>query len=380
MENLVCECHRHRQSYEEVVEAGNKHKETLKATYAIAEEQKKKISNLRAENNALLEQIENLEFEAETDAKIIFKIKTENESWKTEISNYENEVEVKEIKLQEMDKKLEDSYKKSQFLKSKLEVVMRDHQKLQESTRAEIETLHNELTAATTIKSINNKEKEIVDGKKNEQDNIVDSLHKKVESLSRHAKDLEDEIVTKDDEIKKLSEIYEKKQESFLKSSSSSLSEELDQALLKNANLDLECKIEDLKSRIESFEKNKAEKKRLLIKIEELSKSRDNELKNLKESIESRIKPKENPNCRYGWNCRRFFCRFNHSYLFSKDNRMANHKKEKVDKKNELSNDEKNELVDVEKTSRVFKCNDCNKSITKKSCRKRHKKIQGVPE
>ena len=143
---------------------------------------------------------------------------------------------------------------------------MRDHQKLQESTRAEIETLHNELTAATTIKPRNNKEKEIVDGKKNEQ-NIVDSLHKKVESLSRHAKDLEDEIVTKDDEIKKLSEIYEKKQESFLKSSSSSLSEELDQALLKNANLDLECKIEDLKSRIESFEKNKAEKKRLLIKI-----------------------------------------------------------------------------------------------------------------
>ena len=98
MENLVCECHRHRQSYEEVVVAGNKHKVTLKATYAIAEEQKKKISNLRAENNALLEQIENLEFEAETDAKIIFKIKTENESWKTEISNYENEVEVKEIK------------------------------------------------------------------------------------------------------------------------------------------------------------------------------------------------------------------------------------------------------------------------------------------
>ena len=54
-------CHRYRQSIEEIVEAGNKHKEQIVILRKLAEDQKKKISILREEKTSLLDNTDNLE-------------------------------------------------------------------------------------------------------------------------------------------------------------------------------------------------------------------------------------------------------------------------------------------------------------------------------
>ena len=57
--------------------------------------------------------------------------------------------------------------------------------------------------------------------------------------------------------------------------------------------------------------------------MEALSTSRDKELENIKESLQQLAKSKK-PNCRFGISCRRLFCKFNHGFIFTKDNRILN--------------------------------------------------------
>ena len=81
----------------------------------------------------------------------------------------------------------------------------------------------------------------------------------------------------------------------------------------------MEQKIEDLEAKLKKFERNKSEKNVLLNRMEEISNSRVKQIQNIEKSIKT-IK-KKNTNCRFGMSCRRLFCRFDHKFLFRKDNR-----------------------------------------------------------
>ena len=75
-------CHRYRQSMSEIVEAGNKHKEKAIAIKEIAEEQKRKISILREEKNSLLDDVEQLEFDARNKNEIMRKMNVDMKALK----------------------------------------------------------------------------------------------------------------------------------------------------------------------------------------------------------------------------------------------------------------------------------------------------------
>ena len=69
-------CLRYRQSMDEVILAGQKHKEKLISIKVIADDQKQKISNLRAEKYKLQDEIDKLELDAqETHAQLMNKHK-----------------------------------------------------------------------------------------------------------------------------------------------------------------------------------------------------------------------------------------------------------------------------------------------------------------
>ena len=71
-------CHNYRQSLEEIVTAGNKHREMALSLKGIAEEQKKKISILREEKNSLLDRTDHLEVDAKRQTELSFKKTKEN--------------------------------------------------------------------------------------------------------------------------------------------------------------------------------------------------------------------------------------------------------------------------------------------------------------
>ena len=61
MEKLKYECpkrcHLYEKSFEDIITAGNKHREKVVSLTEIAREQKSKISSLREENNSLLDPV-----------------------------------------------------------------------------------------------------------------------------------------------------------------------------------------------------------------------------------------------------------------------------------------------------------------------------------
>ena len=105
-----------------------------------------------------------------------------------------------------------------------------------------------------------------------------------------------------------------------LKSSSSSLADELNNVDLQKENKNLENEVAVLKGKmlkIKEYEKKRIEQHE---KLEKLSKQKVKELEHLTISLK-RIKPKEKPRCRFEWKCKRgAFCKFDHSYLYRKVN------------------------------------------------------------
>ena len=60
-------CHLYSKSFEEIIEAGNKHRENVLALKDISEKQKVKLSSLREEKNVLLDKVDGLEHDKRKD-------------------------------------------------------------------------------------------------------------------------------------------------------------------------------------------------------------------------------------------------------------------------------------------------------------------------
>jgi len=121
MEKIIYECpkgcHNYKQSLEEIVDAGNRHKAKLITAYAIAEDLKKKVSSLRAEKNHLLENIDQLEIDGEHKEQELSKVKRENTILKYEIKEVkkENEENMEIVKIKNVSTHEIESFKEKIF-------------------------------------------------------------------------------------------------------------------------------------------------------------------------------------------------------------------------------------------------------------------------
>ena len=97
MEKIKGECEngclRYRQSMDEVILAGQKHKEKLIAIKVIADDQKQKISNLRGEKYKLQDEIDKLELDAQATHVQLMSTHKENLNLKTSLKTVKNELD-----------------------------------------------------------------------------------------------------------------------------------------------------------------------------------------------------------------------------------------------------------------------------------------------
>ena len=153
-------CLRYRQSMDEVILAGQKHKEKLISIKVIADDQKQKISNLRAEKYKLQDEIDKLELDAqETHAQLMNKHK-ENMNLKILLKDAKNKFDEDEklvtrneiislqSKVQALSRKNTDL--EDEILEKGIEVLHlseeNEHFKRMES---KLPSLHNELVHET---------------------------------------------------------------------------------------------------------------------------------------------------------------------------------------------------------------------------------------
>ena len=127
---------------------------------------------------------------------------------------------------------------------------MREFQSLEIGFKAEIEELKVKLELSRPSNSENNSEPEKItdDSSKDKYEEIVNDLNKNIDFLSNCLRDKKDESDAKDEQIRQLKDLLERKEENSLKSSSSSLAEELNLATFKGEKQDFEEKIKKLET------------------------------------------------------------------------------------------------------------------------------------
>ena len=84
-------CHLYGKSFEEVIEAGQKHRKRVIELKEISENQKVKISDLRNQRNGLQDQLDDLEIQAQEDHEHFIKMKKENAELNDKIKSVEKE-------------------------------------------------------------------------------------------------------------------------------------------------------------------------------------------------------------------------------------------------------------------------------------------------
>ena len=283
----ACDCSQYGKSMTEVVYYGKKHRDAVIRLKECVESQKGKISSLQEEKLSLLDQVNVLELELETDQKLVEKAYSKVDAARTEAIQHRKELAEMENKLKVTENNQEEASKKVIFLKDKLEASLR-----------------NEETSTNKIQNL--------------EMSFQEQFNELV-ILKECNGDLKDEISAKTEEIENIKELLGKNQERSLKSSSSSLSEELDLVSLKNTIQEQNQKMNCLEATLKIKDKNKEEKIILLKRLEEHSNATIEELDKLKEKIQKL--ENKNPDCRYGIRCKRLFCKFNHRYVFTKVNR-----------------------------------------------------------
>ena len=85
MEDLIYQCPngclKYRKTMDEIIIAGQKHKEILTAIKVIADDQKRIISKLREDKYKLQEEVDEFESKAQIDHEIIAKVKNRRKSY-----------------------------------------------------------------------------------------------------------------------------------------------------------------------------------------------------------------------------------------------------------------------------------------------------------
>jgi hypothetical protein len=147
---------------------------------------------------------------------------------------------------------------------------------------------------------------------------VISKQQDEIKTLLKQLSDQKDEILTKNSEIELL--VSEKKESEELKSSRSSLADEISFAQAKIEKEIFEKEVVILKKKLAHFEKNKDEKVALLKQLDNLASNRNEELDKLKVLI-NKVKVEKKMHCVFKWKCKkRAFCSFDHTYLYSKVN------------------------------------------------------------
>ena len=215
------------------------------------------------------------------------------------------------------------------------------------------------------------------------------SLQEENKILHTQNNDKKEELETKTARIKHLEMLIEKKSEKEIKSDEKSLANELD-LIDKQEMMNLKKELGFLKISVEKMKKQKGKREALNKHLNELSDKRIQEFETLKQSIKQL--ERRRTQCRFGWGCKRAFCKYEHSYLYKIINQKREVKfetsvlKSKDDLEHHIKSGQKKKVVgskekrySCEICSKVFhKCSqlrkhkrrDCNKEITCLKCGK----------
>ena len=187
------------------------------------------------------------------------------------------------------------------------------------------------------------------------------NIEKENDDLKGKLADLKEELTYKNQELEKLQE-----KSINTKITSSSLENELEKAIIASKT---------------------TKRLQLLKKIGDLEEKRKEEIKNLKDGIEKLKIRRMRPKCKYGWNCEKAFCRFDHKYLYTLVNNTNTNlicdvcgktfqcKKNLVDHAGSCINTQSPEKIVLNQRSVDEKRDKCNKSNkSRKNLRKHEEK------
>ena len=251
-------CLKYRHSMDEVIKAGQKHKDSLTSLKVIADDQKQKISGLREEKYKLLDEIDQLELNARSDHELFLNKHQENLTLKNRLETLEKELAEKEnVNDVEQIKALGD--KESSLLRKIAD---------QED---EILTKDMEIYKLTDIIE-KSKDKDVKNVDRNTSES---SLQNELNFHSNPEANLENKI------------------------------KELEKEL-RSANANVKAK---MSRRIEQFKR-----------MDALEEQKRHELEQLKEKIQ-KMKHKTVSKCWFGIKCKRMFCHLDHSHVFRKINK-----------------------------------------------------------
>ena len=381
-----CTCFKYSKSMDEVIRYGQKHKEAVIELKNISETQKEKISILREEKVSLLDQVETLEFEVETDKVIIGRHKDKIENLETEIQELQNMVDKKDLDCTEHTNEKEIVLKEKGIWKDKYEKNLMEYQLVKEASTNKIECLEQKLEISKCEVIALKEDLAYHAEKTNDETKELESNDPDFFAyMGTKQQDLQDELTTKDEEILRLKGLVDKNSlDKDLKSSSSSLQEELEYANMK-------ALVDEQGIQIKQFERNGNARNVWLNKMTEMSVVTGKELEILKTKIQKlETKQRSIPRCFYGIECRKIFCKFDHGHVFRKDNRkeilnarsppsfhessefLCDHCGEVCESWNEFSIHLKRKHTGPVDSTTVFNCIICDKRFDRKKALKMH--------
>ena len=213
-------CHRYDKSFEEIIEAGNKHREKVFALRDISENQKVKISSLREEKNLLLDKVDKFELDAKQDSDLILRMTQETRSLKRELRDMRmiliEKEEMLSEKTQQVDKNehsetkvkdLEDELILKNIEISNLENLLNEKQSVEKHWQSELNTvMKGEEDLESKVKSLEGdlksmKEKESSDKTKREElyhemDVLTEARQSEVEMLKGKIKSMKQQCLS----------------------------------------------------------------------------------------------------------------------------------------------------------------------------------------
>ena len=235
----------------------------------------------------------------------------EKESMSIKLKNKEEEIA--DLKMRKCEKGCQ-KYNKS------IDEIVEAAAKHKEKLEALIEIAGSQKEKIFCLRNHRNELFEKIDKLNDEHDNELKHRDETVAILQEEKSNLNLMLSDDEEEIRILKVKIEQLQTfSLSQPEVISIENELRQA---NDNLEKEELLKELKHlqhQVKGLQKNKNERMTLLKHLEDLSTSRIDELEKLKKTV--RQTTMENTRCRYGWKCRRPFCNFDHSYLYTKINK-----------------------------------------------------------
>ena len=316
-------------AFVDLINACEKHKNAALAVKEIAENQKKKLREYRELNSKLYSENYELEYDIKEKDDFIERLKKKRNDLENKVKHLLEKVEVKNEDLMRVD-----------FMLQKQKEVSIDVIKTLEEHNEGLKTELNVEKMKVEALVIEMKQKEdLPDPKKfsdefmaekGKLEDLVGDLKSQIALENTKVSTLENEIRKKESKLDDLQdeldiktsviEQFALKKTENLKSSSSSLADELKNADINIEKKNLENEVEVLKDeilKIKLFEKKRIAQYQ---KLEELSEQNFKKLEHLATSLKQ-LKPKVKPRCLFGWKCSRgSFCEFSHSYLHRKVN------------------------------------------------------------